>query len=150
MGKSSMKEQSTAPRWQCPESAHTCPASWGFQPLPPKCWGIKAREASGGTACSVARAIPALSPFSLVIISVLMGFEDLSAQTQALGNHRATGTPFAVTTRQLLGGYGFCTFPLFGNCNERCLDVRPQETEESCRKHQLCTWAASRLGGQGL
>lgn len=71
--------------------------------------------------------LSSVTVFTSIIISVLVGFEDLFAQRQALGNHRATGAPFAVTTRQLLGGYGFCMVPLFGTWNERCLDVRPQE-----------------------
>lgn len=88
--------------------------------------------------------------FTPIIISVLMGFEDLSAQRQALGNHRVTGKPFAVTARQLLGGYGFCTFPLFGNWNERCLDVRPQETEDSVWKASALPLGSEQVRRTGL
>lgn len=68
-----------------------------------------------------------------------MDSEGLSTQTRTLGNHKATGTPFAVTARQLLDWCGFSIFPLSGEQNQSCLDLHPQEREDSLQKMSVST-----------
>ena len=76
---------------------------------------------------------------TLTITSLLMDSEGLSTQTWALGNHKATGTLFAVTAQQLLDWYGFSIFPLSGKQNQRCLDFHSQKREDSLQKTLVFT-----------